>query len=457
MKLVPLLIAVLSYTQFSIAAYNVCPPDTTSSILDRTTSLFLLEEAKQYFSEGKLKDAMIRFKSIESKDPESWKASFWVANCYYKWNNFSEGLRYAIKAKKKSQDVEPELEELLGRSYHQNGRLDSALYYYNTALSHFSKSRALELNLAHKIEECKFALEQLASDKKSLRKLLPAVINTEFDEYAPILTKGGKEIYFAARHENTTGGLKNPDDEHFFEDIYKARWEPTYQTWDSVTNKIDKINTKGFEAITYIDSTGTKALLTVNNTAVDNVSHPTSGSDIFEMELKSGKWSKPKYIKNETINTSFFDGSATMSADGNTMVFVSDRNGEKSSTDLFIVKKVGKKWGEAVALPEYINTNFRETTPSLSPDGKLLFFSSDGLLGMGGYDVYVVELLDGKWSKPVNLGGQFNSVNDDTHFQWYPTLSKVVMAGVTVDEGQSNYNIYEVEMRDVIIPGVTQK
>ena len=81
MKLVPLLIAVLSYTQFSIAAYNVCPPDTTSSILDRTTSLFLLEEAKQYFSEGKLKDAMIRFKSIESKDPESWKASFWVANC----------------------------------------------------------------------------------------------------------------------------------------------------------------------------------------------------------------------------------------------------------------------------------------------------------------------------------------------------------------------------------------
>ena len=118
---------------------------------------------------------------------------------------------------------------------------------------------------------------------------------------------------------------------------------------------------------------------------------------------------------------------------------------------------MGKKWGEAVALPEYINTNFRETTPSLSPDGKLLFFSSDGLLGMGGYDVYVVELLDGKWSKPVNLGGQFNTVNDDTHFQWYPTLSKVVMAGVTVDEGQSNYNIYEVEMRDVIIPGVTQK
>jgi Tol biopolymer transport system component len=175
------------------------------------------------------------------------------------------------------------------------------------------------------------------------------------------------------------------------------------------------------------------------------------------MEFKSGKWSKPKYIKNETINTSFFDGSATMSADGNTMVFVSDRNGEKSSTDLFIVKKVGKKWGEAVALPEYINSNFRETTPSLSPDGNLLFFSSDGLLGMGGYDVYVTEFSNGKWSKPVNLGCQFNTVNDDTHFQWYPSLSKAVMAGVTVDEGQSNYNIYEIEMSNVEIPGVTKK
>lgn len=457
MKLFPLLATVLFYTQFSIASNSFCPPDTTSSILDRTTGLFMLEEAKQYFLEGKLKDAMIRFKSIETKDPESWKPSYWVANCYYKWNNFSESLKYALKARKKSQDVEPELEELLGRAYHQNGKLDSALVYYTTALSHFSKSRSLELNLAHKIEECKFAIEELNSNKKSLRKLLPATINTEFDEYAPILIKSGREIYFAARHENTTGGLKNPDDEHFFEDIYKAKWESIYQTWDSVTNKIDKINSKGFEAVTYMDSTGTKALLTVNNTAVENASHPTAGSDIFEMEMKSGKWSKPKFIKNETINTSFFDGSATMSADGNTMVFVSDRNGEKSSTDLFIVKKVGKKWGEAVALPDYINTNYRETTPYLSPDGKLLFYSSDGLLGMGGYDVYVAEFLEGKWSKPVNLGCQFNSVNDDTHFQWYPSLNKAVMAGMTVDEGQSNYNIYEVDMSNAIIPGITKK
>ena len=457
MKLFPLIIAILSFCQISFAALTSCPPDTTSSILDKTTGMFMLEEAKQYFSEGKLKDAMIRFKSIESKDPESWKPSYWISNCYYKWNNFSEALRYANKSKMKAQELEPELEELLGRSYHQNGKLDSALFYYNSALSHFSKSRAIELNLAHKVDECKFAIQELYSNKKSLRKLLPAAINTEFDEYAPILTKGGNEIYFAARHENTTGGLKNPDDEHFFEDIYRAKWEPTYQTWDSVTNKIDKINTKGFEAITYMDSIGYKALLTVNNTAIEDASHPTAGSDIFEMEYKSGKWSKPKYINNETINTSFFDGSATMSADGNTMVFVSDRNGEKSSTDLYIVKKVGKKWGEAVPLPEYINTNFRETTPSLSTDGKFLFFSSDGLLGMGGYDVYVTEFSNGKWSQPVNLGCQFNTVNDDTHFQLYPGMSKAIMAGVTVDEGQSNYNIYEIEMSNVAIPGVTKK
>jgi hypothetical protein len=76
---------------------------------------------------------------------------------------------------------------------------------------------------------------------------------------------------------------------------------------------------------------------------------------------------------------------------------------------------------------------------------------------MGGYDVYVTEFLNGKWSKPVNLGSQFNSVNDDTHFQWYPSLKKAVMAGMTVDEGQSNYNIYEIEMSNGIIPGITQK
>ena len=54
----------------------------------------------------------------------------------------------------------------------------------------------------------------------------------------------------------------------------------------------------------------------------------------------------PRIIKNKTINTTFFEGSATMTSDGKTMYFVTDRNYEKKATDLWVVKKEGRKWGQ---------------------------------------------------------------------------------------------------------------
>ena len=116
------------------------------------------------------------------------------------------------------------------------------------------------------------------------------------------------------------------------------------------------------------------------------------------------------------------------------------------------MKKTGKKWGEAVPLPMNVNTKGRETTPYLTPDGKYLFFSSDGHKGMGGYDIYVSQNFGTSWSKPINLGSSVNTVNDDTHFQYYPELKIAMMAGVTLDEMQCNYNIYEVDLDKAQLP-----
>ena len=71
---------------------------------------------------------------------------------------------------------------------------------------------------------------------------------------------------------------------------------------------------------------------------------------------------------------------------------------------------------------------------------------------MGGYDVYVTQNNGGSWSKPVNLGASINTVNDDTHFQYYQALKRAVMAGITLDEMQCNYNIYDVNLSEVVLP-----
>src|SRR5690606_14357195 len=111
-------------------------------------------------------------------------------------------------------------------------------------------------------------------------------------------------------------------------------------------------------------------IMTLNSTATDKKSS-TNGSDLCEIKMNTkGTWNSPSIIKNKTINTSYFEGAATLTADGNTMYFVTDRKGEKSSTDIYVVEKVGKKWGEAKPLPMTINTVGRETTPFITPDGR---------------------------------------------------------------------------------------
>jgi Tol biopolymer transport system component len=177
--------------------------------------------------------------------------------------------------------------------------------------------------------------------------------------------------------------------------------------------------------------------------------------DIFEIEMTDkGKWSTPKRINNKTINSTFFDGSATMTEDGSTMYFVSDRKGEKSSTDIYVVEKVGKKWGEAKPLPiGSVNTVGRETTPFVTGDGRYLFYSSDGLPGMGGLDVYVVENLGGgQWGIPVHLGPSINTVNNDTHFQYFKELNKAVMASFEIVGQKASMDLYEVDMTGYQFP-----
>lgn len=141
-----------------------------------------------------------------------------------------------------------------------------------------------------------------------------------------------------------------------------------------------------------------------------------------------------------------------MTADRKTMYFVSDRKGDKKSTDIYRVQKEGSTWGKAQPLPDFINTKGRETTPYITPDGKYLFFSSDGLPGMGGLDIYVSELKGGVFGQPKNLGSLVNSYTDDTHFTYYPDLKKGFVASVNTSGEKANYDLYEIDLSEFSLP-----
>ncbi len=112
-----------------------------------------------------------------------------------------------------------------------------------------------------------------------------------------------------------------------------------------------------------------------------------------------------------------------LSPDGNIMIFASDKKGSFGGMDLFISMKIGEKWSPAENLGNLINTAGNEFFPFLDSDNNL-FFSSDGLAGYGGYDIFTCKFNGRDWNKPINLSPRINSVNDDIAFTINPTDGK---------------------------------
>ena len=443
---------------FSIAlahgeTLNGTPPDSTSSIVNKTASLYMVEEGKTSFGAGKVRDALIKFRQASVKDKYSWRAVYWISKCHYNLNNYGLALKYANLAmdlgKEKMTD---EIYYTLGSTYHRLGNLDTAIINYQIAMDKLTKLRSFDLQIAHNIEQCKFAQEILKNGNSFERIRLSGDVNSGFDDYNVLLTNGGKTMYFTSRRSNTTGGGLNPDDQLFFEDIYKVEWNAATAEWEDITNQLGKMNSDGFESLHYISSDTLSGIITWNTTMMD-VKKTTRVSDICGIKKNNkGTWNSPKAIKNKSINTSFYDGNATLTADGNTMYFMTDRKGERSGCDIYYVEKIGKKWGTAEPLPEHINTKKHETTPFVTPDGQYLFFSSEGHPGLGRFDVFVCKNLGRSWSEPVNMGAGINSVNDDMFFTYSAETKKAYVSGYEITGGKASIDIYEVDMSTYVFP-----
>jgi hypothetical protein len=431
------------------------PPDTTVSVVDRAAAVLLIDEGKKMLNAGRTRDALATFRQAYVKDQNSARAAYWIGKSHYQLSNYGYALQYAKIAESLSQAEDGDVFFLLAEAYHRQGSLDSARMNYDLALIQMRQSKSRAFNIQQKIDEVAFAISVQNAEVKFAKQILPGEVVSGYNDYAPVLTDNGQVMYFVSRRPDTKGGGINPDDQSYFEDIYRARWNETDKIWDSITNDLGRLNSDGFDAVSHITQDGNTVYVTLNTSVLPiKKKSRTRSSDICVSEKSvKGTWGTPKPIKNKTINTSFFDGAATLTADGNTMYFVTDRRGEKSMSDIYVVERVGKNWGVAKPLPANINSTGNETTPFITADGRFLFFSSDGLTGMGGYDIYVSENLgNGVWSNPINLGHEFNTVNNDTHFRYYPELKKGYFSSYRVQGQKASIDIFEIDLEGWSIP-----
>ncbi len=139
--------------------------------------------------------------------------------------------------------------------------------------------------------------------------------------------------------------------------------------------------------------------------------------NIYSAEYVNGSWNPIKKL-NKNINTRFYESHAAISSDGKKLYFTSNRDGGYGGLDIYVsgIDSTGE-WGPAKNLGKTINTIYNEDTPFITLNDSLLYFSSEGHSGMGGYDIFRSRYSGRGWDDPENLGYPINSTADDRFFQ----------------------------------------
>lgn len=366
--------------------------------------------AKQKLYAGQYIGALNVYKEVLEKNPDDATVLYYVGYCHFQLKKNELALDFLKKAIASNKDIKPETHLVLGKIYLLDEKIDDALTEFNIYKSAVNSRAAETEDVDVYIAHCNNAKKYMASPIDTKIENLGAAINSKYDDQSPCISADGKKLVFNTRRPETTDSPTDIEgDGKYFQDIFISTWDTVNKKWNQAEDVPGNVNTPAHDACTSISPDG-KQIFIYKNDVKDNQSR---GGDIFVSKVVNNKWKTPEAL-GKPINTSYWEGGACISPDGKTLYFISERNGGYGHADIWMVKRLGKtEWGKPENLGPEINTEFDEVGVFLAPDGKTLFFSSNGKESMGSYDIFKSTFEGGKWIKPVNVGYPINTVYKD--------------------------------------------
>jgi tetratricopeptide (TPR) repeat protein/YHS domain-containing protein len=404
--------------------------------------------AKQKLYGGSYTSALNIYHEIEKNNPGNATVKYYIGLCHFNLGQGKEAKQKLEEALAINKDIKPETYFLLARMYHTEGNVDKAIELFNTFKNlpdgEQESKRLTELYLA----QCNNATQLMKNPLDVNIENMGAGVNSKYDDKNPCITADGRLMVFTTRRpENTTDEVDSEGDGKYFENIYASRPDSLTGQFASASALDKHVNTKAHDACTSISPDGKQLFLYKND--INN--RASRGGNVFVSKQLSGKWKTPEPVGKPINNASSWEGGACISPDGKRYFFSSEREGGYGGSDIWmVVRKNKKEWGEPVNLGPTVNTAYDEAGMFLAPDGKTLFFCSNGPKSIGGYDILRTVFENGQWSEALNVGYPINStgkegqltVGADMHYAY---LSSDRPGGI----GESD--LYKVDLKEFAI------
>lgn len=386
-----------------------------TSVFDNASIKVKEFNARQSYLAGDLTTALRLYNEILKVKPNDPEIAFHIGECYQEEGDDATAVTNFEKAEKENPDCDDDLHLKLGQSYLMVEQVDNAIKELQAYKTKFASSpKKLELSdVEHYLKQCENAKQFMAHPVKAKVVNLGVAINTSYDEKSPSVTADGKTIIFTSQRPLMMSKQGKDGEMELLDNVYISHWDSTKNAWSlSYPVEGDVNEAGGKTSCTSIAPDGMQMFLYKNNNT------DALGGDIYvSRRTHSGRWGQPHSI-GHPVNSTYYEDCACLSPDGNSLYFMSERPGGFGQGDIYVSAKIGKaEWGQPVNLGKVINTKYDEGGLSMAPDGKTLFFSSNGDGSMGSYDIFKTVMTDsGKWSSPVNLGYPINSVSTDVSF-----------------------------------------
>jgi hypothetical protein len=405
-------------------------------------------------------------KVIDMNDPIA------VADMKFKAKNYEDALADYLKLLEGNEKnaffnyrtgacyIETNVDKLKAKTFLElailDPNVDKMLYYiygkslafhleFDKAIEQFKKfaetptGKAMEKDVQREIEMCQNGKELIKTPVAVTFENLGKEINSPFADYGPFISEGENFLMFNSQRPDNS--VKKTDGKYasnvYISAVKDGKWQQGEDIGETVNTK------EADEEIVGVCADG--------NTLIFSLGNKEGRGDIFVGPKMDNQILKPFKVNPNINSAKDEESSASISPDGKTLYFASNRPGGLGGFDIYRTRILPSgEWGEAYNLGPDVNTIYDEDFPNISLDGYTLYFSSKGHNSMGGFDVFKSEILTDtlNFGPPKNVGYPINTPFDDKNLCMSGKGRYGYMASLRKG-GQGDLDIYRIIFKGV--------